>query len=147
MTSPRDRAGRLLGRLAPVVLALLVPAAAAADGGTSIVVSKQTCARIVRHHPAPGVEYRPGVDVRGKPVAPADLDGGSGVRLYETTVIDIGIDLAEKYGLGAGGKYTGEAKVGRVAVTPDGRVTFNGQPIDPAESEAIAKACRKAYGN
>jgi len=137
-------------RLLISVLTLLFFAAgapvAAAEGLSPVVVSKRDCERIVRHHDTAGAAYQPGVDVRGRPVAPADLGGGSGVRLHETIIIEIGIDLAEKYGLGAAGKYTGEGRVGTVAVSPEGHVSFNGTRIDRGESAALARACRRARG-
>jgi hypothetical protein len=46
-------------------------------GGGKPVISKQDCMALARYHEAPGVEYQPGVDVHGKPVAPADLQGGA----------------------------------------------------------------------
>ena len=94
--------------------------------------------------PAPDVAYKPGVDVYGRRVAPADLGGGSPIKLPKEITIDIGIDLEEKYGLGAGGTYTGTADIGKVKVK-DGRVTFNGQPLGDQEQQAIAEACRKTY--
>ena len=45
---------------------------------THVVISGQDCQRLVRHVPAPDVAYKPGVDVHGKPVAPADLPGSAG---------------------------------------------------------------------
>ena len=43
---------------------------------TKVVISGQDCQRLVRHVPAPDVAYKPGIDVHGKAVAPADLPGG-----------------------------------------------------------------------
>ncbi len=91
-----------------------------------------------------GMSDKPGVDVRGRRVVPADLGGGSPIKLPKEITIDIGIDLEEKYGLGAGGDYTGTAKVGKVTVK-NGQVTFNGQPLGNQEQQAITAACRNSY--
>ena len=81
---------------------------------------------------------------RYQEVAPADLGGGSTLKLPMEITIDIEIDLEEKYGLGAGGDYTGTAYIGEVKVK-GGRVTFNGQPLGNPEQQAIAAACRETY--
>ena len=70
--------------------------------------------------------------------------GGSPIKLPKEITIDIGIDLEEKYGLGAGGDYTGTANIGKVKVKI-GRVTFNGQPLGNREQQAITAACRESY--
>jgi hypothetical protein len=123
---------------------LVLAAAADVRAASELTLSKKDCARIVRHAPSPDVAYKPGVDARGRKVAPADLGGGSLIKLPKEITIDIGIDLEEKYGLGAGGKYTGTSNIGKVKVK-NGRVTFNGQPLGNREQQAIAAACRKTY--
>ncbi|NFV79934.1 hypothetical protein [Magnetospirillum aberrantis] len=40
-----------------------------------IVITKTDCSRLIRHVPAPDVAYKPGVDVHGRAVAPADMPG------------------------------------------------------------------------
>ena len=137
-----NRSGTTL--LGGIALAMAGGPLLAADGtGT---VSRQDCGRITVHTPAPGVEYKPGEDVQGRKVAPADLGGGSAIVLPNEIVIDIGIKLDEKYGLGAGGVYAGAASVGKVAVR-DGALYWNDRRMDAADQHAIAEACRKAYGN
>jgi len=110
-----------------------------------VEVSRKDCKRLLRHEPRADVEYKPGVDVRGKPVAPADVPGSPAIKLPKTINIPIGIDLEEKYGLGAGGKYTGEATIGTVKVRK-GRVYWNNELLGDAEQARIAEACRRTYG-
>jgi len=117
---------------------------AVADGSV-LEVSRKDCRRLLRHEPRADVEYKAGVDVRGKPVAPADVPGSLAIKLPKTINIPIGIDLEEKYGLGAGGKYTGEATIGTISVRKR-RVYWNKQLLGDAEQARIAEACRKAYG-
>lgn len=40
-----------------------------------IVITKLDCSRLIRHVPAADVAYQPGVDARGRAVAPADMPG------------------------------------------------------------------------
>ena len=116
---------------------------AASAKGSSVKISRSECKGFVKHQS--GADYKPGVDARGKKVEGADLPGGSPIKLPETISIDIGIDLDKKYGLGSGGKYTGEGVVGKVTVKGD-KVFFNEQPLDQRDRAAIAEACQKAYG-
>lgn len=133
--------------LLSVVSILSLFAAAAAEAasakGSSVKVSRSECKGFVKHQSS--AEYKPGVDARGKKVKEADLPGGSPIKLPETISIDIGFDLDKKYGLGSGGKYTGESVIGKVTVKGD-KVFFNGQPLDQSDQAAIAEACRKTYG-
>ena len=135
---------RALYGIAFVAAAFLPVHSWAADAkGSTVKVSKNECRRISKHEST--ADYKPGVDARGRKVKDADLPGGSPIKLPETIAIDIGIDLDKKYGLGSGGKYTGEGKVGTVTVKGD-KVFFNGQPLDQRDQAAIAEACRKTYG-
>ena len=52
---------------------------------TSVQVTGADCRRLfVEHRPAPDVNYRPGVDVHGRPVAGADLNPAPQIRVPET---------------------------------------------------------------
>ncbi|MBI3444383.1 MAG: hypothetical protein HY055_03230 [Magnetospirillum sp.] len=46
------------------------------SGPMVITITKTDCSRLIQHTPAPDVAYKPGVDVRGKPVVSADTDPG-----------------------------------------------------------------------
>ncbi|MBM3582845.1 MAG: hypothetical protein FJX37_12875 [Alphaproteobacteria bacterium] len=128
------------------ILSLFAPAAgvfAASAKGSSVKLSRSECSRIVKHQSS--AEYKPGTDARGKKVKEADLPGGSPIKLPETISIDIGFDLDKKYGLGSGGKYTGESVIGKVTVKGD-KVYWNDKPLDQRDQAAIAEACRQTYG-
>ena len=94
--------------------------------------------------PSADVEYRPGVDVRGCPVAPADLACSPTIRLPDEIAIDVWFNLAAKYGIGAGGRFVGDAVLGRITVQ-QWRVYWNDQLLVDPEQHAIAEACRKRY--
>lgn len=120
-----------------------------AGEATKLNVTKQDCARLTRHLPAANVsaDYQPGVDAKGRKVAPADLPGSPNtqIALPEVITIDLGFNLFDKYGLGAGGLYKGEGKVGTVSVKGD-KVYFNDQLLGNADQAAVADACRRVMG-
>lgn len=120
---------------------------AGAAGARSDDVDPRLCRSLdVAHRPAPDVEYTPGVDVRGRAVAPADLPGSAGadaVRL-ERFDIPVTLDFARRMGFpggrGAAG-LPGGTEIGRLTVD-GGRASFNGKPLDGASRAALAEACR-----
>ena len=71
----------------------LLPAPAAAEAEHVVKVTAGDCRRVVAHVAAADVEYRPGVDVRGRKVAPADLGGGPPIGLPDEIAFDIKLDL------------------------------------------------------
>jgi len=140
---------------AALIALVLAPAAAAAQShlesgsapGTRsrIVLEARDCRRLVtRHRPSLDTAYEPGVDARGRPVAPADLLGGAELRLPEVIVIDVLIPLTEFLGEAAPPR-TGhaEVRVGEVRVEGE-RLSFNGQPLGDPAAAAIAAACRRS---
>lgn len=137
----------LVSALAVAVLVTLGGASAAADEGGKLMVSRADCEALVRHVPEPGVAYQPGRDAHGRMVAPADVGGGPSWRVPDSITIDISINLAEKYGIGAGGRFKGEGTVATVTVdTRTGAVLLDGKPVGDAVETEIAKACRETYG-
>jgi len=143
---------------AALIALVLAPAAAAAQShlesgsatGTRsrIVLEARDCRRLVtRHRPSLDTAYEPGVDARGRPVAPADLLGGAELRLPEVIVIDVLIPLTEFLGEAAPPRTghaevrVGEVRVGEVRVEGE-RLSFNGQPLGDPAAAAIAAACR-----
>lgn len=126
-----------------VVLAL-VPVGAAAEG--NMQVDRATCARLVGHTPSADVAYRPGVDVRGRPVASADLDGegqASPLQLPQTFETNVAMNPMDKLSTT---KYANSTmSAGKVAYdTASGQVSYNGQPITSSQTAALTKACREA---
>ncbi len=120
---------------------LLMAASASAADPWLVRIDRGDCLRLSAHRPAADVEYRPGVDVRGRPVAAADIGGGSQLATGPIT-IPIEIDLAHRHGVAAG-RYTANAEVG--TVTLRGRqVLFNGQPMSDFDQSLVAQACHAA---
>lgn len=139
----------MLFRMLFVGLGLVFALPGWAQDTNKLRVSRQDCARLVQAGPvgAKSAEYQPGVDVKGRRVAPADLpdNPNTQIKLPETVTIDMGFNLYDKYGLGPGGLYKGEGKLGTVSVRGD-KVYFNDRLLGNADQSAVIEACRKAVG-
>ncbi len=137
---------------------LIVHSAAWADqvtvSGGTIYVTRDDCAMLQQHQPSPDVTFRPGVDVNGKYVAPADLPGTDYSNLLPDTIKFDVLANPLTYGGGAGnqalnqvpGRFLNTAMpVAHVAVDlKTGDVTLNGQPLSGVQTKTLRDACRKA---
>ncbi len=85
------------------------------------------CHLLAEHTPSADVEYKPGVDVHGKPVVPADL--GQPLNNFETIEIPVELDLAQKFGLNTPAGIELKPYVALVSIHKDGKVDYNGQDI------------------
>lgn len=87
------------------------------------------CRMIVKHVPDAGVAYQEGVDVKGKPVVPADL-GAPAIDAGKTSVfVPLSLDLAKRMnGAGVAGMKM-ESTLGFLEITPSGAVKFNDQDV------------------
>ncbi len=116
-----------------------------ASPGT-IVVTRGDCAALVEHTPASDVEYRPGVDVRGRSVVAADASGSSPIAAPDEIAIDVTVQvyqfLERTPPRGLGDTST---NVGRL-VFSDGKLSFNGEPLSDPATHAIAEACAEKLG-
>jgi hypothetical protein len=120
---------------------LLLAAPAAAD----VAVSKRDCDRLVKYRQAPGVEYQPGVDVHGRPVAPADLGGGYNIKVPDIIVIPIEVLLQDRFNIPANSVlWNAEAQVGTVIVKGD-QVYYEGQLLGDPETAALAELCQQQF--
>ncbi len=141
---------RSIAYLVPVLFLLAAALAAApaaahekATVAISVAITRADCARLVAHVPAPDVAYRPGVDVYGREVAPADLGGAPRIETPETILIDIEIDLQARFDIPMDPtQYDPDAELGWVAYR-DGRVTFNGQPLQDQAQAELAARCQE----
>jgi len=127
----------------------------------TVKLSTGDCSKLVQHQPA--VTYKPGVDVRGKAVAPADLGGGYNMQIPEEINIQIGIDLADRLALRDARRraaeptipgvpapapvrkvlpYEGKAPVGMLTIKGNDAY-WNGERIAPQDEALLAAACQK----
>ncbi len=89
-------------RLSPLLLCLLLPLPALAQGAGGVVtfgpdalvvVRESDCRLLSRHKPRADVAYQPGQGAGGRKVKPADLNGGDyGIDLPEVVSFDISIN-------------------------------------------------------
>lgn len=136
----------MYGKLLSVALAVgmfgcITTAAADTD---RVRIPRRDCQKLVEYQPDPGVAYRPGLDVRGKPVAPADLPGSAmAVQLPKQIEFDISFNPLK----GATRRRFNKTElyVGTVRYDLDtGEATFNGVPLSNPEKDEIARRCREA---
>lgn len=64
-----------------------------ATDSVKVRITKKDCQRVVRHQGSAGIAYKPGVDVRGNAVAPADVSGGFTIPLPDVFEFNITKDL------------------------------------------------------
>ncbi len=147
------------------VLGIAVSSFASSAEADTLSVSGTACQRLVAHQPKDDVTYKPGVDVRGNPVVPADLNSSGGITLPEEINIQIGIDLADRLARRGAGKtpapipglpgtplpdavtrpvlpFEGKGHVGVLSVKGND-VFWNGERIAPQEELLLAEACRQ----
>ncbi len=115
----------------------LVICCAAALGvqAQTIVVEDGRCRVVDIHVPDADVAYRPGVDVNGNAVAPADLGGGNAVRTPRFVPIPVTIPLNQL--LNTPPPFTDfiEVDAGLLLVDVEtGYITYDGQRLDPPQA-------------
>jgi len=129
-----------------IVSALIYSVAAAHDSqeAATVKISQADCAALVGHVPAADVAFKPGVDLAGRPVAPADPNAAPTLVLPERFSIPISVDLRKRLGIPADpSQYqTGHFTIGTV-VWRDGAAWFNGQPLQSQASRDLAALCQQ----
>ena len=148
----RDRCMRNRRTLVLVCCTLTAGLFAHADGlradpgaqpdGRTVGLTREDCGRLRAVAPAAAVDYVPGVDVEGRPVAPADLPRESFNPALSAAEIEVE--------LGGGGRGWNlwrrrpNVIVGRIGFDADGAILLNGEPLAAADRERLAAACREA---
>lgn len=75
-----------------------------------------------------GVNYTPGVNVKGASVAPADLNDDFAKTLYPIK-IPIEVDLIERFGLNVGNGTVLEPVIAHFDIHEDGRVMYGSKDL------------------
>jgi len=136
VTDPaRERANSLLHGPAPVAAPI-----GAAGPSDRIIIDRENCTRYRAQSAGGDANYRPGVDVYGRPVAPADLPGSSSPGAQVAT--DLLMNNRRNLPIGSG--LRGETYVGTVTVDGQGRALMNGQPLEGGAGSDILELCRRA---
>ena len=84
--------------LAIAAWAAMFAAGTAVAEETKITITKKDCRRLVRHTASADVAYRPGVDVRGRKVVPADAGGRVPLKLPDVFEFNIDVDIRKYLG-------------------------------------------------
>ena len=109
-----------------------------------VSISERQCRALVAHSPADGVAYRPGRDVHGRAVTPADLDGSPAVPALSAITVPLTLSLADVIPLPRG--IDADIPLWAVTVAADGRTYINGQPLHDEAALRLAEACRERFG-
>ena len=125
-----------------MALVVFMGVAEAAAAQTTVLINEADYDRLVTHVSSSDVAYTPGVDVNGGAVAPADLNAQPQIQVPDVISIPVTIDLATSLGIQT--PFLARPTVGNVQVTRDGRVSFNGQPINSDAQHELAKRCQVA---
>lgn len=118
-----------------------------AHAGQQPALAPDFCKALVKHVPSSDVAYKPGVDVHGKPVAPADLPGTNAFQLQQPITIALTADLfkflkfpADQYPFNTMGRS--DINLGTLTVDGD-KVLYNGQPLTDEQQDNLAVLCLK----
>lgn len=128
--------------LAILLIAFCLPAYAA----DAPKIDPALCRNQVAYTEPAGVEYKPGVDVHGHYVAPADIDSGASPQMPKRIDIPVTVSLVKalnfdttKFPFNQLGTGT-EAQIGVFSVE-NNKVTFNGKPLTSEQQQKIDAAC------
>jgi len=124
-----------------LVMAVLFATPASAEEPP--VLPDDVCRMMVEYQPDPAndAEYKPGVDVHGRPVVEADIDP-SPASAPETVSIAVTADIAKYTGLEIPDNVEAEAVIGTITVEK-GKISFNGQPLEGPSAQALRELCVK----
>jgi hypothetical protein len=134
-----------LGPKSILVAVVMWPAGHA--GGGPVAATEADCRLLERHAPAVDVAYKPGVDVRGKPVVPADASPYGQVATPQQVAIDLSLPLRDLVAEPPARLGGAEVQVGQVTVDlATSQLAFNGRPLSDPELAQLVAACRAPRG-
>lgn len=127
-------------RILLTAITIFLATTAGVQAQATVKVSDKDCRRLVKHVASADVNYRPGVDVRGNSVAPADLNSGARIGVPDGFSFPLTLDLTERLGLSS--DIMAEPVLGEIKVS-GGKVTFNGEPLTGDEQRELAQKCQR----
>jgi hypothetical protein len=115
---------------------------------TTVTIDPSACREVTRHVPDADVAYKPGVDVHGKKVAPADLSAPaiSNKDIEQAFRIEINNDTAKLFGIPvptAHGIPMAQPTMRADIYLKDGKPYLNDKPLDPSGQEQLAILCKQ----
>lgn len=112
-----------------------------------IIMKSSDCRFLQKHVSAADVAYQPGISKSGKKLAPADLAPTTDFGRVDDVKFTFNVRLNKAVGSGAVGASSsdvlGEAPIGTVEMK-NGVLSFNGVPLDDAQTLAISEGCKAA---
>jgi hypothetical protein len=126
--------------LTTVMLLPLMGAAAEAKDATDgkseeLAVEKMICQQLYVHKPSDDVAYKPGVDVDGNAVTPADLPTDAAqIGVSDYIEVPLTVDLAQRLNQPVPEGVKLEGGVGNLRLHKNGQISYNGQDILPQAS-------------
>ncbi|OAN50828.1 hypothetical protein A6A04_17155 [Paramagnetospirillum marisnigri] len=115
--------------------------ATSSSGPMVITITKTDCSRLIQHQPSADVAYKPGVDVRGRPVASADADPARAefARKLVPDVLEFPITINPL-------NYAGRNSAYKSKETTQAAIAAGGGTATAAQSQALASAESKIAG-
>lgn len=126
----------------------------AQEANPQLRVDTAACRYVTKHVPDADVEYKPGVDVHGKKVVPADItppvdygiENSFNLRLTTDAVKAFGIKVPEIRSNVQGANpnaagVTTDTAFGYITLK-HGKAYLNGKPLDPAGESQLAVLCK-----
>lgn len=115
-------------------------------GTVRLQISERDCRRaIIDHKPRADVAYTPGVDVRGKPVVPADLPSSYTVVTPSVIEFALAFNPLGNTGLDPTDFANTQVNVGTIRYDIlKNELTLNGRPLQNPVLAEIEKQCRAA---
>ena len=125
-----------------VAIAGFIAYSAAAAETKTPELDPKVCQQMVAYQPdaVNGAEYKPGVDVHGKPVVEADITPNV-VAMPDKVSFNVTVDLANYLGIAGPVGLENEAVLGKIEVDKAGHVTFNGKPLEGDAEAALRELC------
>lgn len=124
------------------------------NANAQIRIDKAACRAVTRHVPDADVAYKPGVDVNGRPVVPADIDPPTDYHLDDSFELRLTSDAAKAFGLkvpqlastGSGSDpnapgVTTDTVFGYITLK-HGKAYLNGKPLDNPAQNQLAILCK-----
>tara|TARA_Y100001934_G_scaffold272886_1_gene362016 strand:+ start:27014 stop:27427 length:414 start_codon:yes stop_codon:yes gene_type:complete len=124
-------------------LVSILPTNSVYGESTKVNISGRDCKKLIQHRARSDVNFKPGVDVRGRKVIVADLN--SRMKLKFPTKIEFKIGFNPLKGSAASRFGETSATVGKVKYNiSKNSFSFNGKPLNEKALDALAAKCKSA---